>query len=138
MLAVLCKAGYRKEGFADFDDKIFDGEKLYLIDMDELKDLYFILGTDFREILLDPTNKDDLIKFRDSQAKLFKNILKDALFDYKNSLASDIENQTLYINSFYQEMGWKLAEKSEIGRLTTFEKDYMTLDRYIISMTEED
>ena len=84
MLAALCLGGYRKAGFTDFDDKIFDGKELYLIDVDECGDLYYYVTSNFREILLNPSDTK-LREFRKTQKNLFIKLMRDANFDYKDT-----------------------------------------------------
>lgn len=132
MLANLCLLGYRKQGFADFDDKIFNGENLYLIDVDEVVDIYseyYFKGKEFRNILANPFNQKLLNKFRVFQKSLFKQSLRDALYEYRQSLAPSKEDKILYVKTFYKNIGWKEPRESEIKSLLKFPKNYFTFDR---------
>jgi len=138
MLAVLCLAGYRKIGFPDFDDKVFDGTDLYLVDVDECRDLYFSSAPDFRRILLNPRDSKELPKFRSLQRSLFVMLMRDAIYDYRESLTPTEEDKAEYIRAFYQKLGWKQPSDGKIRRLTDFPKDYMTYDRYMAMMCDTD
>jgi len=134
MLANLCLLGYRKQGFADFDDKIFDGKNLYLIDVDEVVDIYsenYLSKREFRDILINPLNQKLLKKFRLFQKSLFKQTLKDVLYDYRQSLIPSKEDKILYIKTFYKNIGWGKPKESEIKKLLKFPKDYLTFDRAV-------
>ena len=137
MLAKLCLAGYRKQGFSDFDDKIFDGERLYLIDVDECVDLYGFLNPNYRDVLLNPKDNSRLKAFRKMQRNVFKGMLKDTLFNYRNNLTSTKDDMIEYINKFYDIMGWKVYER-EVSKLTTFEKHYITHDTLMSEMSHSD
>jgi len=136
MLANLCLSGYRKTGFCDFDDKIFDGQSLYLVDVDECIDLYFPSSPDFKQILLDPNNPKVLKDFREVQKLLFENTLKDAIYDYRKSLTQTFNDKILYISSFFQKIGWGDPTPKKVKELTTFSKDYLTFDSYISMMAD--
>lgn len=138
MLATLCLLGYKKAGFTDFDDKLFDGEKLFLIDVDELGNIYFpfLKQDDFRKILLDSSSKE-LRKFRREQRSLFKTLLKDVLFEYDSSLTPNLEDKISYIEGFYKGLGWKKPTEREIKHYTGFSKNYITLERSVSMMMEE-
>ncbi len=137
MLAVLCLLGYRKIGFNDFDDKIFDGENLYLIDVEELRDLYYPMKyKKFKDMLLNPTDTSKLDEFREGQKSLFKTALKDALYDYRDSLTPTFDDQVGYVDAFYKRVGWGKPPKSKIKELTGFPDDYMTVDRYMSMMAD--
>lgn len=132
MLAKLCRLGIRKQGFCDFDDKLFDGETLYLIDADEAQDLYLMMGIDFQEILNDPTDTSKLSEFRDLQKATFLQELKDALYVYQGSLLTDESRRCQYIQQFISELGWELSEK-ELTSLLDFGDDnsrHMTRDMF--------
>jgi hypothetical protein len=137
MLARLCRLGYRKQGFEDFDDKVFNGNDLYLIDAEEIVDLYSYIGIDFREIILDPTGKD-LRKFRRYQRSFFKLILKDAIYIYRDTLLPEEQHKVRYIESFFKEFGWKKPTTNEINRLLTFPKNYQTYGSFIAMMLDTD
>jgi len=137
MLAVLCLFGYRKVGFTDFDDKIFDGENLYLIDVDELRDLYCPVSYNFRQMLLNPSNKTELNEFRKAQKDRFVIALRDTIYMYKDSLTPDTESKSLYVKHFYQRIGLQEPNESELKDLIEFSDDYMTWDSYMFMMTEE-
>ena len=136
MLATLCSLGYRKIGFTDFDDKIFDGTNLFLVDVDEFRDLYFGAVQEFREILLDPNNTEKLKDFRKLQRSIFLRELKDAIFGYKGSLTRNEEDKVRYIKRFYQSMGWEQPTEGQIKRFVKFPKDYVTHDVYMSMMFE--
>ena len=136
MLATLCSLGYRKIGFTDFDDKIFDGTNLFLVDVDEFRDLYFGAVQEFREILLDPNNTEKLKDFRKLQRSIFLRELKDAIFGYKGSLTRNEEDKVRYIKRFYQSMEWTQPTEGQIKRFVKFPKDYVTHDVYMSMMFE--
>jgi len=138
MLGKICLAGYRKQGFADFDDKIFDGRDLYLIDVDECVDLYFGFNPDYRKILLNPKETSDLRDFRNMQKAIFKQELKDALSAYRESLTPAKQDMEHYIRTFYKTLGWKEHSQRQISKLTTFSGDYMTQDRFMSMMSDTD
>ena len=138
MLAALCMLGYKKCGFVDFDDKVFDGKNLYLIDVDELRDMYWPAQFDFRQMLLNPADTSDLDEFRTSQRKLFTLTLRDAIYNYKGTLTPTLEDKALYINSFFQRVGWKKPTKAEIKEITTFPKNYETWERSLSMMCDSD
>lgn len=137
MLAALCLGGYRKQGFADFDDKIFDGKNLYLIDVDECIDLYFSDNPDYRKILLNPHDKR-LDEFRSFQKSIFRQVLKDAVFDYKDSLLPNTDEQKSYISYFYKRLGCKEANEKEIKELLTFGKNFLTFDSHLNLISDSD
>ncbi len=139
MLATLCLLGCRKAGFADPEDKIFDGTDLCLIDVDELRDLYFATGYDspeFREVLLDSSNRRPLREFRRVQGGIFEKMLKDAIFSYRESLTPDFDSKALYVKAFFDRVGWKEPKESRIRKLTSFPDDYHTLDSYFFLMND--
>ena len=138
LLATLCLSGFRKPGFTDFDDKIFDGSNLYLIDVDECRDLYYPSTPNFREMLLNPKDTSALTKFRGLQTQIFEKMLKDALFEYKQNLIPTREDQTQYINSFYGRIGWNKPTEKEITRLIDFPRNYMTFDSHMTIMCDVD
>ncbi len=136
MLALLCLAGYRKTGFNDFDDKIFDGKDLYLIDVDEFSDLYSLLNPDYKKILLNPQITSELNKFRENQKNIFESTLKDVIYKYRNSLTPTKETQKEYIIHFSNKIGLEELSNEKIDNLTYFSKDYMTLDSYLSMMSD--
>lgn len=138
MLANLCKAGYRKSGFGDFDDKIFDGEKLWLIDVDECSDLYFLANIDFRKILSDPTQKNSIRKFRKLQKAIFNGMLRDNIYTYRNTLTSTDQDKENYVKTFYQKLGWKIPDAEKMQDFLTFPDDYQTIDNYMSIMADSD
>jgi len=138
MLAKVCQAGYRKQGFHDTDDKIFDGKDLHLIDVDECVDIYFGLRADYRKILLNPRDTSGLREFRRMQGDLFKTALKDALSEYKNSLTPTREEMHYYAKIFYQTLGWKEPSTKQLTNLLDFPENYMTQDRYMALMMDTD
>jgi len=135
MLAKFCKLGYRKIDFESFDDKIFDGKDLYLIDFNEIIDLYSYTEPDFREVLIDTSGKE-LRKFRNFQKGIFTMLLKDAIYIYDDSLLINKDHKIKYIKHFFEEMKWTLTEK-KTNSLLTFPKDYLTYGAYLCMMTEE-
>jgi tRNA A-37 threonylcarbamoyl transferase component Bud32 len=136
MLANMCLAGYRKSGFCDFDDKIFDGKKLYLIDVEECRDYYSDLAIDFRSILLNPLDKSKVKEFRKDQIIQFNSTLKDALYIYKDNLIQTLYEKQLYVDTFYDVMKWKKPNMEKMMEITSFPKNYMTFDAYIAMMTD--
>ncbi|NCO11406.1 hypothetical protein CO038_04500 [Candidatus Pacearchaeota archaeon CG_4_9_14_0_2_um_filter_39_13] len=138
MLAALCLTGYRKGGFTDFDDKIFDGTNLYLIDVDECRDLYYPARPDFREMLLNPGNTKALSDFRRQQRKIFIGTMRDAIFRYQSSLTPTEEDKILYVQTFYRELGWKQPSQETIREHINFPKDYMTVDSWLAVMSDSD
>jgi hypothetical protein len=131
MLGLLFMAGYKKSGFCDFDDKIFDGKKLSLIDVDECCSLYSPFEPDFKEILINPCSEIKLIEFRKMQREVFLNGLKDVLFNYQDSLLPTPKLNKQYISSFFNVLNWGTPSKEEIINLTTFGKNYITLDQHL-------
>ncbi len=130
MLGKMCLTGSRKQGFTDFDDKIFDGRDLYLIDVDECIDLYYGFR-EYRKVLLNPKEASGLRDFRKMQRATFKGELQDALSEYRGSLTPTKEDLEYYIKTFYQTVGWKEPSQRQISKLTTFSEDYMTQDRFM-------
>jgi hypothetical protein len=138
MLATLCLGGFRKPGFTDFDDKIFDGSNLYLIDVDECGDLYYSNALNFREMSLNPRDTSALTRFRGLQKEMFERMLKDALFEYRRNLTPTKEDQTQYIEVFCEKIGWNKPTKKEIASLTKFPKNYITFDSWMAMMCDVD
>lgn len=138
MLAALCLCGYYKNGFGDFDDKIFDGQYLYLIDTDEITDLFqsYPWHWGFRKILLDPTNKKSLREFRNRQKLLFSDVLRDVIYDYRGNLLSNKEEQEQYVEVFYQRLGWRRPSPSKLAKILNFPQEYQTLASYMGMMEE--
>jgi hypothetical protein len=137
MLAALCMLGYRKCGFCDADDKIFDSRNLYLIDVDELRDLYLPNKFDFRKMLMNPAELSELNEFRALQKSVFRKMLKDALYNYRNSLTPSFEHMKMYIYNFYSKAGWPKPDNDEIRALTEFPDNYQTMNSYISMMMED-
>jgi len=138
MLAILCLSGYRKIGFTDFDDKIFDETNLYLIDVDECGDLYHPFVSNFREILLNPKDSRKLQKFRRLQKNIFVGVMRDAIYNYKDTLTPAEQDKEKYVSAFYKRLGWKQAEGKNMKKLITFSKDYMTHGSWMSMMCETD
>lgn len=136
MLARLCLLGYHKQGFADFDDKIFNGKDLFLIDTEEIEDLYHLEAIDFRSLLLNPTNEKELGEFRNSQMHIFTGELRDVIFEYRNSLLQSVESRILYAKSFYKALGLKEPTQKEMRKMLSFKLNYMTRDRYVSAMMD--
>lgn len=137
ILASLCIAGYRKQRFADFDDKVFDGKDLYLIDTDEVRDLYSTLSPNFREILLNPQDSGQLRRFRALQRRVFIGAMRDTLFNYISSLTPTDDDRENYIRTFYQRMGWKDPSQRQMKNLTSFPDNYVPHDDWMAMMSEE-
>jgi len=137
MLAALCLAGYRKVGFTDSDDKLFDGTHLHLIDVEECKDLYWILEPEYRKMLLNPSNETGLREFRMKQIGMFEQMLQDALYNYRSTLTPDQKHKVAYIDSFFRRLGWTVTGE-KITELTTFSKKYQTFDSWMSAMSESD
>ncbi len=137
MLGKVCLAGYRKQGFEDFDDKIFDGKDLYLIDVDEYVDLYYGFR-DYRKVLLNSKETSGLRDFRKMQKATFKGALKDVLSEYRKSLTPTREDMEYYARIFYKSLGWKEPSQKQLSKLTTFSDDYMTQDRFMSIMSDTD
>ena len=133
----MCLLGLRKRGFEDMDDKIFDGERLYIIDVDECCDLYDFISPDYKAMLLNPTDTSALKKFRHLQRETFRGKLRDTIFAYKESLTPSSEDREAYVTSFFNKMGWRKPNAADIKDLTTFEEGYTTFDSWMGSMTEE-
>ena len=138
MLAALCLGGFRKPGFTDFDDKIFDGSNLYLIDVDECGDLYYSSAPNFREMLLNPKDTFTITRFRGLQKEMFERMLKDALFEYRKNLISTREDQTQYIEVFCKKIGWNKPTEKKVARLIDFPEDYMTFDSWMAMICDVD
>lgn len=136
MLASLCLLGYGKVGFEDFDDKLFDGKDLYLIDVDELHDIYHA-SVDFRKVLLNPNAVDCLDRFRKQQNEIFMRALRDSIYSYKKTLTPKKEDMMLYALSFFKKIGWDKPTKAKLNSIITFPENYTTLDVYMSMMSEE-
>src|SRR3989344_5551862 len=134
MLALLCLSGYRKPGFCDFDDKIFNGSDLYLIDVEECRDLYWVAAVNFREVLLNPGGSA-LAEFRQTQKNMFEHSMRDAIYGYRESLTPDRQSQERYVNTFFGKLGWESPSLERMNDLLDFSKDYMTLDSYLSMMS---
>jgi hypothetical protein len=138
MLSAMCSAGYFKQGFTDFDDKIFDNKSLYLIDVDECLDIYTHFNPDYRKMLLNPDDTGDLKKFRKFQTDFFKQLLKDAVFEYQENLIQSEEDKRLYITSFYGHRKWGNPSEKEIEDILNFPKNYMTHERAVCMANDTD
>ncbi len=138
MLATLCLLGYRKSGFTDFDDKIFDGTDLYLIDTEEFRDLYFPSRLDFRGMVLNPRDTSALQEFREMQKERFDITLRDAIYEYRDSLTATSEDKALYVCKFFETVGWEKPTADEIKDFVTFPERYQTWDSYIGMMCDTD
>lgn len=136
LLATLCLLGYHKGYFADFDDKLFDGKNLYLIDVDELGDLYYPGQIDYRQMLLDPNNQTLLREFRRLQRSRFRLSLRNALYDYRNTLLQNPQDQERYIKAFSKAIGWSIPTPKQIREITVFDDDYLTHDTYMSVMSD--
>jgi hypothetical protein len=136
MLAALCLLGIRKWGFHSFDDKVFDGTDLYLIDVEECGNLYG--NANFRRMVINPRDTSELRKFRRHQRSIFTNQMKDALYEYRETLTQTREDQTRFISSFHKRLGWKEPTEKTIDNLTNFSDDYLTKDRYESLMSDTD
>ena len=68
---------------------------------------------------------------------MFRQLLKDAIFRYKKSLLLTFEDQSLYITSFFQRVGWGQPKEEEIRELAKFTDNYLTLGSYLGMMSEE-
>ncbi|MFZ5955728.1 MAG: hypothetical protein ACOYT4_04855 [Nanoarchaeota archaeon] len=136
MLANLCLAGYRKVGFTDFDDKIFDGKNLYLIDTEDCRDLYEPVSLEYKNILRNPLDKKSMEDFRNLQKDIFSVSLKDAIFNYKNNLLSGVDDKIIFIKTFYETLHWKEPTNRSIKELIKFREDYMTLDSHRSFMSD--
>ncbi|MGV8169258.1 MAG: hypothetical protein ACP5N3_04345 [Candidatus Nanoarchaeia archaeon] len=128
MLARMLCAGYEKAGFADLDDKVFDGKKWWLIDADEVAYLYSNVKEEMVGSLLDIRDSNKLEAFRQKQSNAFKNILKDTIQAYaerrknKTLLFSD-DDKMLYAKAFFEEMCWPENE-TEISGVVDDKKQY--------------
>lgn len=136
MLATMCLTGSRKIGFSDFDDKIFDGTHLYLIDVDECRDLY-PPHFDFRQALINPTERGQLRKFRRTQRQIFISTLRDALHGYSRSLTSTDEDKEVYAAAFFQKLDWNPSAK-QMRKIISISKDYMPHDEFMALMSDSD
>ena len=138
MLSAMCSAGYFKQGFTDFDDKIFDGKNLYLIDVDECLDIYTHFDPDYRKMLLNPNDTNELEKFRKFQGGFFRQMLKDAVFEYQENLTQSEEDKKMYIKSFYRHMKWGEPSGKEIKDILKFPKNYITHERAVCMANDSD
>lgn len=138
MLALMFLGGYTKNGFGDYDDKIFDGNKLWLIDVDECKDLYFTMAPDFRGILLNSKDPRLYPRFRKTQRRFLQRWLKDTIYDYQQSLLPLQEDKERYTKVFFKTMGWEKPGDRELNRLLTFERNYQTIEGYVGMMQDVD
>ncbi len=139
MLAVLCLLGYRKQGFQDFDDKVFDGRDLHLIDVDEVVDLYshFKRG-DFRKLLVNPIDSSLREGFQREMMQMFKSSLRDAIFHYQHNLTPTFKDKENYIRTFCQKVGLDAPAKAQIRKIVTFPKYYQTTDSFMSMMCDGD
>lgn len=138
MLANLHRAGYHKTGFSDFDDKLFDGEELYLVDFDETKDIFNLMGMnyeDLRENMKDPTEKEKWKEFRNRQANLFNDLLTDALDSYKGSLLTSEEDRRKYIEAYGNQAGWSELKEEKMREIMP-ERDHTSFDSYLAMIKE--
>ena len=138
MLAALCRLGYHKQRFADFDDKIFNGKELYLIDTEEIVDLYDHVFSGFREVLLDPTDAQGREEFRAFQTKMFMEELTDAVHDYRESLLESVDSRILYAKTFCDAMGMKAPSGAAIKALVTVKENHSTRDDNFTAMSDTD
>ena len=138
MLAALCLSGLQKGGFTDFDDKIWTGEDLYLIDVDECTDLYWGMEPDYETMVINPQDRSGLRNFRRMQRGMFKTMLRDAIHEYRETLTPTTEDQQAYVASFYNRAGWKPPTASEMKKLLDFPKNYVTHERNIAMACESD
>ena len=137
MLAALCLAGYRKIGFTDFDDKVYQDGRVYLIDTDELRDLYWpTKPEEYRKMVLNPGDVSQLVSFRMFQKQSFEQALKDALFRYRDSLLRSPEDQALYVKSFFKAVNWPVPLIKQVKALCEFGENYQTLDSYMALMSD--
>ena len=134
MLARLCKMGFRKQGFTSFDDKVFDGKKLYMIDSEDIMGLYHYDNIDYKSIVLDESGKM-LKEFKEYQAHFFKKMLKDAIYGYRDNMLTEENDKIKYIKHFYQEMDWKLPD-DELSDLLSFEDLYQTYGGHLSMMMD--
>lgn len=135
MLATLCRLGYHKQGFTSWDDKVFDGRRLYLVDVEEIDDLYFPLATDFRKVLLDPKDNASVKSFRKQQKNHFLQLAKDAIFNYRSDLLPGEDQQIQYLHAFCKELGWTLSA-GEKKSILKYPQNYCTLDSHIAMMLD--
>lgn len=138
MLAAMCLAGLRKDGFNDFDDKVFDGRRLWLIDVDECRDLYLPGEPDYREMVVNPNDTKALEEFRNRQREMFSIMLKDNLYRYRDSLTPTRDDKVSYIQAFYNRLGWEQPDDKSIRRLLHFPNGYTPFDSWISMMSEQD
>lgn len=129
------RAGYRKQGFHDSDDKIYDGSRLFLVDTDEVIDLYDYMGIDYRQILLDPTDDIKLREFQAMQRSIFISTLKDAVFEYRKTLLEIEEDAVKYVSKFSKALNLNLTPY-EIAAILDFGEDHMTMDRHMAIMLD--
>lgn len=137
ILANLSLMGHRKPGFEDFDDKVFDGKDLFLIDADECTDLYAGTIFNFRKMVVNPKDTKTLEEFRDYQKMLFSETLRDTIFRYKDTLTKNRDDQALYIRAFFKSLGWPEPTAKQIIDITTFPENYITMESHMAMMSEE-
>jgi hypothetical protein len=138
MLAALCRLGYHKQRFADFDDKIFNGRDLYLIDTEEVVDLYDHVFSSFREVLLDPADAQGMNEFRRFQMKMFMTELTDAIHDYRDSLLKSVDSRILYAKEFCNAIGMKTPYGAVMKALVTVNERHSTRDDNFAAMSDTD
>jgi hypothetical protein len=138
MLSAICCAGYFKPGFTDFDDKIFDSKNLYLIDIDECLDIYAHFKPEYRKMLLNPNDTEELGRFRKFQTGFFRQMLKDAIFEYQENLTQSRDDKKLYITSFYRHMKWPEPSEKEIKSILRFPKNYITHESAVCMANDTD
>ncbi len=135
MLATLCRLGYHKQGFTDFDDKLVVGNKLYLIDANEVVDIYGPWNMNFRDAFLDPSDDKSVQSLRKEQRELFIKHAQDAIYEYREAFLPTKRLQMQYLDEFCKCLGWNLS-LSEKKQLLAFGKGYQRLESFIGMMTE--
>lgn len=140
ILAALALMGFRKFGFDSFDDKIFDGETLYLIDADEVEDLYknSISPKALMIEFLDPNDESGLERLRELQRQILTQLLRDAISDYSKNLTPSRENRELYVRSFFQNIGWGEPTDEDLAYFANIPDDYLTHDREVFLMSDSE
>ena len=107
-----------------------------MIDSEDIIGLYSQERINYENIVLDQSGQK-LNEFKEFQAVFFKQILKDAIYNYRNNMLTEEKDKIKYIEYFYKEMDWELSEDT-IQDLLTFDKFYQTYEGSISMMMDCD
>lgn len=99
MLATIARLGFFKYGFCDEDDKIFDGRRLYLVDVEDVR---------FRAELEELDNE--------TRRKIILYNLEDVLPVYATYALADLDLRQKYIQRFFYYAGLGEIKEKEMER----------------------